>query len=146
MSTSTSRDVTVDRPINAVAAYLCDFTTTAQWDPHTVSCRRLDDGPLQVGARYENVQRIAGRESTLTYTVTDYEPGKRIVLEGGNDTLRTHDEMTFTETATGGTTVTYAVDVELHGLAKAGTPMLSLAIKKIADEGAEGMHRQLQTL
>ncbi|MDQ1741971.1 MAG: hypothetical protein QOE23_310 [Pseudonocardiales bacterium] len=76
-----SRSVTVDQPVDKVAAYLCDFTSTADWDPHTVSCRRLDDGPLGVGARFENVQRLAGHESTLVYEVTEHQPGRRIVLE-----------------------------------------------------------------
>lgn len=146
MSTKTSRTVTVDRPVEKVAAYLSDFTTTAEWDPHTVSCRRLDSGPLAVGARFENVQHLAGRDSTLTYEVTTYEPGRRIVLEGGNDTVRSRDEMVFDPTPEGGTAVTYTVDIELLGLAKVGQPVLSLALKKVADEGAAGMRSQLEAL
>jgi hypothetical protein len=42
----------------------------------------------------------------LTYTVAEYEPGQRILLEGGNDSLHTRDEMTLVETPTGGITVT----------------------------------------
>jgi hypothetical protein len=69
--TATSRTVIVDRPVDKVAAYLSDFSTSAEWDPHTVTCRRLDAGPLGVGARFENVQKVMGRESPLTYEVTD---------------------------------------------------------------------------
>lgn len=146
LSSSASRTVTTDQPVEKVAAFLSDFTTTAQWDPHTVSCTRLDDGPLRVGARYENVQHLAGRDSTLTYEVTEYEPGRRIVLEGSNDTVRSRDEMVFGATPDGGTEVTYNVDIELLGLAKVGQPALALGLKKVADEGAEGMQRRLAAL
>lgn len=144
--TTTSRTVAVPRPLPQVAAYLSDFTTAAEWDPHTVSCTRLDDGPLAVGARFENVQRLAGHDSTLVYTVTEYEPGERIVLEGGNDTVHSRDEMVFVETADGGTEVTYTVDIELTGAAKLAQPAMPLAMKKIADEGADGMRETLLRL
>ena len=60
--------------------------------------------------------------------------------------MHTRDEMTFVETPDGGTSVTYAVEVELHGLAKAGRPLLPAAMKKIADDGAASMHRRLNAL
>ena len=86
--TTTRRAVWIDAPTDIVAAYLCDFTTTAQWDPHTLSCRRLSDsGGLGVGAEYEGVQKIAGRATTLLNRVVEYDPGRRIVFDGGNDTI-----------------------------------------------------------
>ncbi len=141
-----SRSVTVDQPVDKVAAYLSDFTSTADWDPHTVSCRRLDDGPLGVGARFENVQRLAGHESTLVYEVTEYQPGRRIVLEGGNDTVRTRDEMTFTGTDAGATTVTYRIELQLLGAAKLGELLLPVLMKKVADDGEDGLRERLLKL
>lgn len=76
---SVRRTVTVERPVQAVADYLSDFTTSARWDPYTVECDRLDDGTA-VGARFENIQKIAGRRSHLLYRVSEFEPGVRIVL------------------------------------------------------------------
>jgi uncharacterized protein YndB with AHSA1/START domain len=136
----------VDQPIEKVAAFLSDFSTTAEWDPHTKSCTRLDEGPVRVGARFENVQHLAGRDSTLTYEVTEYEPGRRIVLKGSNDTVHSRDEMRFEATPEGGTQVTYAVEIALLGLAKLGQPVLTIGLKKLADEGAEGMRRRLADL
>lgn len=141
-----TRTVTVPRPIATVAAYLSDFSTSAEWDPHTVSCKRLDEGPLGVGARFENVQRVAGHETTLEYTVTDYLPGRRIMLEGGNDTVHSQDELVFAEMPDGGTTVTYTVDIEFLGAAKLAQPLLPVMMNKLADEGAEGMQQRLLAL
>lgn len=146
MSTSTSRVVTVAQPIEKVSAFLSDFSTTAEWDPHTKSCTRMDAGPVGVGARFENVQHIAGRDSTLIYEVTEYEPGRRIVLEGSNDTVHSRDQMVFEATPDGGTRVTYEVEIALRGLAKIAQPALAIGLKKLADEGVEGMRRRLADL
>ncbi len=144
--TTVVRTVIVPTGAGKVAPYLSDFSTTAEWDPNTASCRRLDPGPLAVGSRFENVQRLAGHDSAFTYTVTQYEPGKRIVLEGRNSTVRTRDEMTFTQTPTGGTSVRYTVDVSLQGLAQLAQPLMPLLLKAIADRAEKGMRKRLLAL
>jgi hypothetical protein len=149
VTTTTSRTVWTSTPIERVAAFLSDFTTSAEWDPHTVSCTRLNPGELAgvgVGAEYENVQKIAGRTSTLHYRIVEYDPGRRIVFEGGNDTVHTRDEMLFQQDSGGRTSVTYTVDVELSGAAKAAQPLIPVLMKKIADDGADGMQTRLDKL
>ena len=143
--TTIVRTVTVPAPISKVAAYLSDFTNTAQWDPSTESCRRLDSGPLAIGSRYENVQK-SSRNTPFSYTVEEYEPGRRIMLTGHNPRVRSRDEMVFTPTAQGGTSVTYTVDVVLRGWAKAGQFVMPLVMKRIADKAEQGMRERLLDL
>lgn len=145
MTTTTTRSVTVDREPAAVADYVLDFTTSAEWDPHTVSCRRLDAGPLAVGAEYENVQRLLGHDAPLRYRVVEFEPGHRLVLEGGGDTVWTRDEITVTTVAGGGARVEYAVTAGLQGVARLGEPLLGLALDRVADDGEEQLRRVLET-
>lgn len=50
----------------------------AEWDPHTVSCIRLNPGEHDaagVGAEYEPKQKIAGRTSTVHYRVWNTTEG-----------------------------------------------------------------------
>jgi len=138
------RTVTVPTPIGRVAPYLSDFATTEEWDPHTESCRRLDDGTLHVGSRFENVQ--SGSKKPFVYTVEEYEPGRRIVLTGDNGRMDTRDELTFTPTPDGGTAVRYTVDITLHGLRRAGQPLMPLIMKRIADDAEDGMRERLLQL
>ena len=145
MSTSTTqRTVTVHRDRDAVAAYVLDFTTSAEWDPHTVRCDRVDDGPVRVGARYENVQRLLGRETPMRYEVVEYEPGRRLVLEGGTDDVRTRDEITVDDAAGGATTVTYTVHLDLHGKARLAAPLMPVAMSRIASDGEAHLHEVLE--
>ena len=127
-----------------VAEFLCDFTTTNDWDPGTVHTELIsgDGGP---GTRYRNVSKFLGRESELTYTVRELEPGRRISLVGENKTVTAHDTMTFEPQGTG-TRVTYVVDFDFHGFAGFISPLLSPALTRLADKGQAGMQEALGRL
>ena len=68
------RVLTVDKPTALVWDYLSDFCSTNDWDPGTVETVRTsgDGGP---GTTYRNTSRFLGRETRLTYTVTEMRPG-----------------------------------------------------------------------
>ncbi len=138
------RTVHSDKPVDVVFGYLADFTTTTEWDPGTVRTTRVS-GEGGVGTVYQNVSKFAGRETELTYTVVDLEPGQRIALEGKNKTVTAHDLLTFREHG-GGTEVTYVVDFDFGRL----TPVIGLLMtpffKKLGDEGQKGMTEALARL
>jgi hypothetical protein len=50
--------VTTELPREDAFAYLADFGHQAEWDPNTVSSRRLDTDELGVGARCARRQVI----------------------------------------------------------------------------------------
>lgn len=127
------------------AAFLLDFASTAIWDPHTVECRRIDTGPVDVGARYRNVQRIAGRESELEYTVAQYIPGRLISLDGEGTSVAARDTIDIQASGTG-TRVTYTAHFAFTGAQRRAEPLLRLVIKRIADDGAKGMAIALRSI
>ena len=143
------RTVSTRTPIDKVYAYLSDFTTTNEWDPGTVSTERLS-GTGGVGTEYHNTSKFLGRETELVYTVKEVVPDERLVLEGTNKSVRATDTMTFTETADGGTRVTYRATFEFQGmvgkLALVLSPLLARALKKLGDEAVVGMQDALDKL
>jgi hypothetical protein len=142
------RSVTVAQPLDAVFAYLSDFTTSTEWDPGTVRTERVSgDGGL--GSRYHNVSKFLGRETELDYLVTEHVPRERFALRGENATVVANDTMTFmrSHTAEGdGTTVTYHAAFEFKGVAKFIAPLLAPALKKLGDEAEKGMRDALGRL
>lgn len=134
--------------VEAVAAFLSDFTTTEEWDPGTVACRRLGeaaDAPVRVGSRFENVSSFRGRLTTLVYRVEELVEGERIRLVGENKTVTSVDDLCF-ERAGSGCRVRYEVDFRFKGLARLAVPFLRPALKRLADEGAVSMKRALDDL
>ena len=142
------RSVTVTQPLDAVFAYLSDFTTTNEWDPGTVRTERVSgDGGL--GSRYHNVSRFLGRETELDHLVTEHTPGERFALRGESSTVVANDTMTFmrSHTAEGeGTTVTYHAAFDLKGVATFAAPLLAPALKRLGDDAESGMRDALGRL
>lgn len=132
-------------PVDQVFAFLADFTTTEQWDPGTVHTRRVS-GDGGDGTTYANTSRFLGRETELTYVVTEHRPDEVITLRGENKTVIAHDTMTFTATADGGTQVRYEADFQLKGWARLTAPLLAPAFAKLGNDGAHEMQRVLDRL
>ena len=145
MTTTVSRTVRTRTPLERCWAYLSDFSNAAQWDPGTVSCRRVDAGPDGVGAEYENTSTFQGRETTLRYRVITFEPGGRLVLEGENSTVKSVDDMTFSGDETG-TEVVYSAHFTFKGLAKLAGPMLTKPLNDLADDAQAGLQLALDAL
>lgn len=144
-----SRTVEVATPLSKVFAYLTDFTTTTEWDPGTVRTVRVS-GDGGVGTTYRNVSRFRGRETQLTYEVTELVPEQRFALRGENKTLVARDTMEFAATSTGGTRVTYTADFTFRGLAGLVSPLLRLvlggAFQQLGDEAERGLRETLSTI
>lgn len=139
-----TRTFTVDRPIEAVLAYLADFGHADRWDPGTQTCTRIDDGPVAVGARWHNVSKILGKETELEYTLEQLEE-QRIVLVGRNKTATATDHITV-RPAEGGSEITYDATVELHGVAKLGSPLLQVQFEKLGDQTVDGIREAMSAL
>lgn len=138
------RTITVDTPLDAVWAFLTDFTTTERWDPPTVSTE-LASGSGGVGSVYRNVSKILGREVEIEYTVVDLEPRSLFRLSGQTSSMSMLDTMRFSETPTG-TTVHYTVEFEPHGATKLAEPLMPLGLKKLGDDAATTMEAELSRL
>jgi carbon monoxide dehydrogenase subunit G len=139
------RTFTVVSPIERVFDYLADFTHTEQWDPGTVSCRRLDDGPLGVGARFHNVSRFRGRQTELEYRIVTYEPASHVVFEGRNKSVVSTDDLSF-EPAADGTQMTYRARFEFQGLARLAEPFLRKSIDELAEVTVERLRSTLASV
>lgn len=131
-----------------VFAYLSDFTTTTTWDPGTVHTTRLS-GEGGVGTVYRNVSKFAGRETEVTYVVTDHEAPALFALRGENASVVTRDTMRIEALGTG-SRLEYTAEFRFKGLmrplATIGAPFLSRAMRKLGDEAEAGLSEALSSL
>ena len=139
------RQIEVPPPPGEAFAYVADFATTAEWDPGIVEARRLDDGPLGGGSRFEVVSAFGERRLPITYTITAFEPPSRIVLEGVGERFRGTDEIRFAPGADGGTRIDYIADLALRGVARVAEPFMRGRFEQVVDEGSIGLERTLRS-
>lgn len=131
-------------PIDEVFSYLADFSNAAEWDPGVSSARKLDDGPVAPGTRFEVVSRFLGSEIKLVYSAVQVDPPGRVVFEGTTAAgLRSIDTLTFKKSA-GGTTVTYDAQLVLPGLLYLADLPLHLAFQWIGRDAINGLAETLR--
>ncbi|MFF9199487.1 SRPBCC family protein [Streptomyces sp. NPDC014779] len=125
------RVIAVRRPPAELVAYLADFARTEEWDPGTVRCVRLDEGPVRPGASWRNTSRFRGRTTELRYELVVREPG-RLVFVGENRTVRATDVLRFAGEGTG-TRLTYRASLAFKGLARLAEPFLRSEFERLGD-------------
>jgi len=135
--------VTTRLPAEAAFAYVADFSRQSEWDPNTRSSRRIDEGPLSIGARFALEVNVGGRSAPMEYRITEYDPPHRVVLVGEGSGVWSSDEISFT-TIPGGTRVDYVAEIKLRGILALAQPLMGGALAKIGRGAAEGMRAALE--
>jgi uncharacterized protein YndB with AHSA1/START domain len=129
-------------PIEEAFDYLADFSRTAEWDPGVCDARRLTRGEIRLGSRFEVTVSFLGRRVPLEYRITEFERPSRLVLTGGDSSLRSIDEITFVSRR-GGTRVTYEACLELVGIRRLADPALDLLFQRAGRLAVRGLRERL---
>ena len=127
----------IDRPIEAVFAFLADGENDPKFSPRVQEIAKTTDGPIGVGTRFASTVKDAGMKTKREFRLTEFEPPTRIrwteisknvvtAREGGYDLAREGD----------GTRVTLYNVLEGHGLGKVIAPLALRAARKGADDFA----------
>ncbi|NLG46431.1 SRPBCC family protein [Gordonia sp. (in: high G+C Gram-positive bacteria)] len=138
------RTVYTNAPVSAVYAYLADFGNAEDWDPNAIAVTRLS-GNGGVGTEYRVESLFAGRSTLLDYRVTDLDPNKLIRLRGEKKAITAVDTITIVEGAAR-VAVTYAVAFEFNGVFAMVEPVLKIAVRRLLEQGAQGLSRELLRL
>ena len=129
-------------PIEAVFDYVADFANAQEWDPGVAWARRIDDGPVAVGARYDLGVRMGGRVAPMQYRITELDRPRRVVLVGTGSNVDAVDDIRF-ERSGDRTRIDYTADIRLGGLLRVAQPFLGGSFAKIGRDAANGMERTL---
>lgn len=142
--TTVSRTFTVDASPEIVIPYLADFAHAVQWDPGTVRCERIDDGPVTVGSSWRNTSKIVGISTELSYTLEQLSD-ERIVLVGRNDTATSTETIDVTRSGTG-SRVTYTNELRFNGAAKLAAPLGKIVFEKLGNDTEKQLTERLNAL
>ena len=126
----------------AAFAYVADFANSMHWDPGVATSRRIDDGQVGVGARFELGVRLGGRVASMEYRISVFEPSARVVLVGEGSGISAVDEIRFSPDGTG-TLIDYTADIRLGGALRLVQPFLGRAFAKVGRDALTGMQRTL---
>jgi dehydrogenase/reductase SDR family member 12 len=134
--------IEVPRPIDEVFAYASNIGNAAQWDPGVGDSRKTSQGPIAVGTEFELRVRFGPRSIPMTYVVRDYEPPKRVVLQGKGESVHALDDIGFAATPRG-TRITYTADISLLGVFGIVEPLLKGALDRVGKNAMRGLQSAL---
>jgi len=115
---------TVETPKSVEEAfrYMEDFTHTPEWDSNCETAEKTTPGEIGPGTEFRLVFKLgAGQTLDLRYKVTEHSPPHKMVIEGGNDSLKSTDTVEVRPSGAGAQ-VTYTTEVELTGAMKLLNP------------------------
>ncbi len=139
-----TRTFSVDAPPDLVIPYLADFAHAERWDPGTVRCVPVGDGPVAVGSAWHNTSRILGISTELTYTLEQLT-GDRVVLVGRNDTATSTETIDVVRSGTG-SGVTYTNELQFNGAARLAAPLAKLVFEKLGNDTETRLKETLNAL
>jgi hypothetical protein len=134
-TTPASRDEAFD--------FIADFTTSQRWDPGIAASKRLDDGPVGPGSRFEVRYRAGLVTIPLVYEITRYERPGHVVLSTRGLAHRGEDDVRI-ETTDDGTRVIWKATFGLRGPGRLLEPLLRRAFPKVAAEAGDGLEACLR--
>jgi uncharacterized protein YndB with AHSA1/START domain len=133
---SAQRSVTINRPVDAVFAFVTDGLNAATWRPGVLDTERVSG--TGVGAAYrQGVKGPGGRRVAADYEVTAFEPGRRMAFKAIAGPVRPTGDFRF-EPADGGTRVTFSLDAALSSWKKL---LMGGAVQKTMDAEVNALDR-----
>jgi carbon monoxide dehydrogenase subunit G len=131
-------------PPDAAFTYMADLRNFADWDPGVRRVTQVDGEGGGEGATFDVVvPGPGGRDMTLRYITTRYEPNATIQAEARSRLFTSIDRVDVVADGTG-TKVTYDADLRLNGPLALLDPALKLLFKRIGDRAAAGLATALE--
>lgn len=141
-------DVTtlIARPVQEVWDFFNDLTNSPRWTRSGSEVRQTSGGPLGVGATFESVRRIFGREiKSQTLVATEYEPGRLISYSAAVPLLgQVIGGYTF-ESVDGGTRLSRWTEAELGRAERLLGPIVARSVSSGQGTELANLKRLIET-
>lgn len=129
MGVDVTTEITIKRPVAAVAAYAGDPSQAPNWYENIKAVDWETDPPVRVGSKMTFVARFLGRELAYTYEVVEFVPDERLVMRTAQGPFPM--ETIYSWTPVGESTrMTLRNRGEPTGFSKLAAPLMALAMKR----------------
>ena len=120
----------INRPVEAVFAFVADFENHPKWESNFVEVTRVSSEPIGVGTVYQCLLRVPGQRVTSHVQITEFTPNQRISFRGDRPaSAKPVGSITF-ESLENATKVTTLPRPEMAGVFKLLEPMMAGYIKR----------------
>ena len=128
--------------VDQAFSYMSDFAHASSWDPSVVSAQRLDEKPPSLDAQFDLTVRFAGRDTSLRYRITSFDPPRGVTFTSSTRALLSRDTLTF-EPRAQGCEMRYSAELRFKGVAAIANPILGLLFRRLGDRARDSLREIL---
>ena len=136
-----TRTQIIDRPVDDVFDTVIDAGNYASWNPTITASRRMDEGEIGDGSRFEWKLRGFGK---ITNELREFERNKRVMVAPLTNMLDGGHRWLFTDLGNGETRIDHELELDPKGVFRLLKPMLRANGKKTVRETAAALKTHLE--
>jgi uncharacterized protein YndB with AHSA1/START domain len=122
--------IEIQRPRSEVAVYAMDPEIAPKWYENIEAVEWRTPKPITVGSRMDFVARFLGRRLAYTYEVRELVPNERLVMSTDQGPFPMETTYTWSDTPSGGTTMTLRNRGRPSGFSRVAGPVMALAMRR----------------
>ena len=130
MTVDVVTEITIARPVEAVAAYATDPSNAPAWYVNIDTVEWVTPPPVQVGSKVAFVARFLRRRLAYTYEFVDLAPGKRVVMRTADGPFPMETTYTWTAPSPETTQMMLRNRGEPRGFSKLTGPFMAAAMRR----------------
>jgi len=130
MTVDVTTEITIDRPVDQVAAYAADPTNAPEWYANIDSVEWNTPPPAATGSSVAFVARFLGRRLEYTYELVELEPGERLVMRTRQGPFPMETTYTWQAAGDRSTRMTLRNRGEPSGFSKAAAVVMRPAMRR----------------
>jgi uncharacterized protein YndB with AHSA1/START domain len=123
-------EITIARPVAAVAAYATDPSNAPTWYANIESVEWITPPPVRVGSRVAFVAHFLRRRLAYTYEFIELVPGEHLVMRTAQGPFPMETTYTWTSPSSDTTRMTLRNRGEPVGFSKLAAPFMAAAMRR----------------
>lgn len=128
------------RTVEDAFDYIVDFSKISEWDHTIIDSKKVSDGQIGLGSRFDLIYKMGLRRLPISYEITEFDHASKAVLVGESDNFTATDTVIITPTDQG-CHVNWHAEIHFRGLSAKIIPFIE---KKVKAAGAQTI-RDLNT-
>lgn len=130
------QSIIINRPVEEVWKFMSNIENATKWDRGVLEAKQTSEGPIGIGSMLQTRRQMLGRQRIGKLRVSEYVPNRLIALQASLGQIAAAQIRYSFEPVDGGTHMTGTSEVELRGLWKLITPVLT---RMLARDGREDL-------
>ena len=145
MTVDVQTEVTIDRPVDVVAAYAGDPSNAPEWYVNIDAVDWQTEPPVAVGSTMDFVARFLGRRLAYTYEVVELDLPRRLVMRTAEGPFAMETSYEWAVAGDGRTRMSLRNRGEPSGFASVAAPMMAAAMRRANTKDLARLKRLLES-